>query len=839
MKLISCYIESFGGLSGFEKQFDAEFDSFFQRNGTGKTTLSAFILAMLYGLDSLRATDKELKDRARYLPWGGGKYGGSLTLESKGKLYRIERTFDSKSETKDTLTVYDLQSGEKILLPASAGEYFLGIPKDSFLATACFIGKEQGSLLGMMPRIGSYVEGINDTDLYDKALSALLKASKNYSKKNSGSIDKCKDEIKKCTAEKNRCISASALAEEYQNKLAECEKEQKPIKQRMTFLSKHAGLIEQQKLIETYKEKASESKDRLGLFISQHGDSFPSDEEIERLEKIALNIDMQRKRAERSAEDEALENALMKEQKLYGTLKKEQLDAVAEDAEELRKVSVDLRRISDPGKSAEYDALHQRFSKDLPSEGEINMLRSMENGIRAKELSEEVRSKEREERSSSLKKAGVGTIVAGSFLLTCAIILLFMTTAVGAVATAIALVLLVIGTIVLYQAKRENKTDASPDYLKEQKMIEDRLLSLGYEVNDRSLSLLNLSEDRKRYLELKEQTEKAKAEADELSEKQQELISRLDSFLAPYALPSCEYERKLTELKNRYQQYLQNVKTMQDRSAQRANAQKEAGRMQSELRTDLLCYLKEQNEEASEEALLKTVKQYAKDFTELSKEYISRKEDLEKYEKSVDLSAISEAEPPREGEWEELNSTLEELKKSAADDRLALENALEIAEGLAEAEDELLALEEKLKQEYDRLRILELTSSLLEDTHNELVNKYTEPVRSAYEEYALQIDPALCEGLKVMPSDMSLQFERNGELRKSSNFNSAFVVLSNVCMRLAILKVAYPEERPFLVLDDPFVYLDDENCKKALEALKKLSSDTQILYFTCHSGRTI
>ena len=261
--------------------------------------------------------------------------------------------------------------------------------------------------------------------------------------------------------------------------------------------------------------------------------------------------------------------------------------------------------------------------------------------------------------------------------------------------------------------------------------------------------------------------------------------------------------------------------------------------MQIELRTALLRYLKEQNEEASEEALLKTVKQYAKRFSELSKEYTSRKEDLEKYEKSVDLSAISEAEPPREGEWEELNSTLEELKKSAANDRLALENALEIAEGLAEAEDELLTLEEKLKQEYDRLRILELTSSLLEDTHNELVNKYTEPVRSAYEEYALQIDPALCEGLKVMPADMSLQFERNGELRKSINFNSAFVVLSNVCMRLAILKVAYPEERPFLVLDDPFVYLDDENCKKALEALKKLSSDTQILYFTCHSGRTI
>lgn len=839
MKLISCYIESFGGLSGYKKQFNTEFDAFFQRNGTGKTTLSAFILAMLYGMDSLRTTDKGLKDRARYLPWGGGKYGGSLTLESKGKLYRIERTFDSKSETKDALTVYDLQSGEKILPSSSPGEYFLGIPKESFLATACFTGKEQGSILGMMPRISSYVEGINDTDFYDKALSALLKASKNYSKRNSGSIDKCKDEIKKCTADKNRCISASALAEDYQKKLADNEKKQKPIADRMVFLSKHAGLLEQKRQLETHKEQVAEAKGRLDSFIEQHGASFPSDEQIARFDRKALNIDAQRKQAERSVEDEALENALIEEQKLYGKLQEKQFEDVSNDADALRKVNADLKRISDPGKSAEYDALHQRFAKDLPSEGEIHMLRSMENGMKAKEIAEEQLSKEREKRSTSMKKLGTGVLIAGVLLLLCAIVLFFVMTVLGVVAVAIALVLLVIGAVVLNQAKGATKANAAPDYLKEQKMIEDRLLSLGYKVNDRSLFLSRLYDDRKRYLELKEELKKASVEADELLKTQQELVSKLDSFFAPYPLPSCEYEKKLTTLKSQYLQYLQNVKTVQNRSAERTNAAKEAGRMQIELRTALLCYLKEQHEEASEEVLLKTVKQYAKDFTELSKEYISRKADLEKYEKSVDLSAISEAEPPREGEWEELNSTLEELKKSAADDRLALENALEIAEGLAEAEDELLALEEKLEQECDRLRILELTSSLLEDTHNELVNKYTEPVRSAYEEYALQIDPALCEGLKVMPSDMSLQFERNGELRKSDNFNSAFVVLSNVCMRLAILKVAYPEERPFLVLDDPFVYLDDENCKKALEALKKLSSDTQILYFTCHSGRTI
>lgn len=50
-------------------------------------------------------------------------------------------------------------------------------------------------------------------------------------------------------------------------------------------------------------------------------------------------------------------------------------------------------------------------------------------------------------------------------------------------------------------------------------------------------------------------------------------------------------------------------------------------------------------------------------------------------------------------------------------------------------------------------------------------------------------------------------------------------------------RIAFGEEQPFLLLDDPFVYLDDENLKRALKALQKLGQQTQILYFTCHSDR--
>jgi uncharacterized protein YhaN len=47
----------------------------------------------------------------------------------------------------------------------------------------------------------------------------------------------------------------------------------------------------------------------------------------------------------------------------------------------------------------------------------------------------------------------------------------------------------------------------------------------------------------------------------------------------------------------------------------------------------------------------------------------------------------------------------------------------------------------------------------------------------------------------------------------------------------------YTEEKPFIVLDDPFVNLDDAKLEKALAFLRNASKEYQILYFACHESR--
>ena len=79
-------------------------------NETGKSTLQAFILGMLYGfkkegLSRVKRTDEFEK----YRPWHGNDYAGVIVYEHEGRRYRVERSFDP-----DSTAIFDDVTGEDI-----------------------------------------------------------------------------------------------------------------------------------------------------------------------------------------------------------------------------------------------------------------------------------------------------------------------------------------------------------------------------------------------------------------------------------------------------------------------------------------------------------------------------------------------------------------------------------------------------------------------------------------------------------------------------------------------------------------------------------------------------
>ncbi len=137
MKLISCYVENFGGISRREYKFNGGLTVFCGDNGAGKTTLAEFLKALFYGLPSVRSGGAGYNARQRYYPFSGGRFGGNAVFEAQGKVWRIERFFDKKSEARDETAIYC--GGNLIKVPAeNLGKYFFGLNESSFERTAFF-----------------------------------------------------------------------------------------------------------------------------------------------------------------------------------------------------------------------------------------------------------------------------------------------------------------------------------------------------------------------------------------------------------------------------------------------------------------------------------------------------------------------------------------------------------------------------------------------------------------------------------------------------------------------------------------------------------------------------
>ena len=134
MKILSCYIAGFGKFSNQSFDFTSDLTVIKEDNGWGKTTLADFLRCMLYGQDAGRNKAIENNDRAKYMPWNNGAYGGSVTFVYQNKKYREERSF-GKTPAYDSARVFDgnnmqcFDFGDRAEL---LGEKLFGVDADSY-----------------------------------------------------------------------------------------------------------------------------------------------------------------------------------------------------------------------------------------------------------------------------------------------------------------------------------------------------------------------------------------------------------------------------------------------------------------------------------------------------------------------------------------------------------------------------------------------------------------------------------------------------------------------------------------------------------------------------------
>ena len=192
---------------------------------------------------------------------------------------------------------------------------------------------------------------------------------------------------------------------------------------------------------------------------------------------------------------------------------------------------------------------------------------------------------------------------------------------------------------------------------------------------------------------------------------------------------------------------------------------------------------------------------------------------------------------------EELQRTEQLLQREAE----ALQNELPVlrqerdalrrrVESLPELEDSIALCKEAQKQTAKNVELLEQALSFLETAKDAFAERYVGAVEQGFQRYAHALLGAPL-GEPLLDKDLELYLEVHGKPREIGSFSAGTAEGIAICMRMALVEALYQQERPFLILDDPFVNLDDERSARALAMLRKLAEEYQILYLVCNSSR--
>jgi len=169
-------------------------------NEGGKTTWCAFILAMLYGVDTAERVSKDsLPVKAKYKPWDGTPMSGRMDIEWKGRLITVERSSEGRVPM-GTVRIYGTESGEAVpeLTADNLGKQLLGVERSVFERSAFLREQSHGITRDatLEQRLLSLVSTGEERVSYADTVSSLKAAQHDCKYNNRGALPAAEAELR-------------------------------------------------------------------------------------------------------------------------------------------------------------------------------------------------------------------------------------------------------------------------------------------------------------------------------------------------------------------------------------------------------------------------------------------------------------------------------------------------------------------------------------------------------------------------------------------------------------------------------------------------------------------
>ncbi len=807
MRIIKCYIDNFGLLHDIEFNFKKGINCCLSDNGTGKTTLASFIEAMFYGIGDTRKQMLDENPRKKYNPWQGGKYGGALTFEIGKKRYTAERSFAQKAAD-DTFRLIDADTGnESSDYSESIGEEIFGIDRDGFLRTVFLSEKNlqgKNENRSISAKLSDLVGVDGDVGGFDDALRLLEDRRKFYHKKNNtgeianvqaqisehrrkldeisrleNDIKLKKDKLSSLNTAREALVSEEA---KHLGKLGELSKMQ----QRLSHEERYSAMLS---ALKAENDKLIKAKD----FFKG---GIPTLKEIDDARYACLES----QRLKKEAYDESDDNEYLTLRRFFeGGTTFSEISEIESSASELAEKTAELERIS--------------AKRDIRS---IEMASIFPGSIPSRDEIENVKKANKSRLSTPKIIVSTVCIIFGAL---CAI----AGTVNGGIPFYIAgAVFAAIASGVLFISKSNG---AVKEFCKRYSDNDTRSYDIAFK---------NIISSLERYERLRDERELAKAE---LEERIASLKLKIYSFLGKFPIDgSSDIYTAIRHIKSDFTRYY---------SLDKADKMQETGKIDKIKRSEAL-------ERASREFAAKFHTETSDPFTEIRErlnEYnqltlmVHRlEEECSQYASRYGVTGNARA--AEDVNADALNGALAEVREriTALNRECAMiESEIRTASHHIDKKDELEAslaeLYELLKQHTENLEVIKKTSVLLREACDTITAKYLGKTKQKFEEYSSVIDGHAGDFL------LNTEFEYSKTERGISRGNEAYSRglrdLYAIAMRFALIDALYDKESPFIVLDDPFIALDDTRTERAKGVLKELGKGKQILYFTCSKAREI
>ena len=829
MKLISCYIENFGNMKQRSFDFERGLTSVCEQNGYGKTTLASFLKAMFYGLKQTRKSDKELGERERFYPFEGGKFGGNVVFEKGGVIYKIERFFGRKSVTEDMYTVYE--NGDVIATGAGAcddfGKDYFGLDEQSFLRTVFLNSADTES--GATGDISRMLNGFVDDADFDGAKKILEKQQKEYKagRGRGGKIDEKHDRITelKILIDNKEKINGE-LARKYADRkeLAKtvAELEEKCNSSRDTNL-----VLQKWRTYDGFTADAEAERKKLAAIEEKYPEGLPDEEEAAELKRKAeaLNLANERQISAVLSNEKAQRLEELSARFSAGVPADEEISSINDISAGIIRLEAEIANCE----SFIKGGAEGKFPMGVPDSEEVKKYNDKLISLR------ELRNKPAP-RGSVSKKIALALAVLAVVCLGAGAGLMFVKMLYGGILLGVGGVLALAGIFAYFKGQINSMKGAVPsaENTELENEIRSFLARYGY-YSDGGIEVdfNNLTRDIEIYNSVLAERGKYESMLVEKRAEADKAKGQVLSFLGRYGFTGENAQADLTRLGAMVTEYTALKAEKEDISKRSDAGKSEIEEYARAVRNILSKYAIEERENLG---LL------AEEIERGRSEYDRLKENIERLEKRAsDYRAENGLEERPEGGDEDTQSIDAELSgkrgelslldRDIADDEASVERLAELKEELETAKEE----EAVLKKKYD---ILCRTLALLEKAEQNLKDRYISPVKNSFLNYSGLLEEVLGERV-AFDKDFKVKFERGGELRSDSHLSAGQKSLCALCLRLALIDNMYKVEKPFIIMDDPFVHLDGEHMERAKVLLKELAKNKQIIYFCCHESRQV